>query len=275
MNAASRERYFSALEDEATRLRIEAQQPYSEFFLSGLGLRDGLQVAEVGCGSGHIACWLATQVGPSGRVIGYDLSPWAITAASEVAQHHQLTNIEFIERSVFALPERERRFDLVYSRLLLDDLPDKTQALRLLSEQAKPGGVLACEMMDMYSSYCHPRSPAFDRLVELYLTFAKEHRGSEQDFAQNLFIRFQDLGLEAVRINLVQPVFHGPRLKHYMALMVKEFIPPLLKMGMTTEAEGERLTAAIEALVQDNRCVMAGGRMFQVAGRLPQATIKS
>jgi ubiquinone/menaquinone biosynthesis C-methylase UbiE len=248
---------------------VEVQRPYSEQFLSGLGLRNGWRVADIGCGSGHLSCWIATQVAPAGSVNGYDIYGAAIGAAVEEAAYHGLSNIAFGEASVYELPRHHPKFDLVYSRLLLDDLPDKEQALRRMSEQVKPGGILACEMMDMYSSYCHPRSAAFDRLVEFYLTFAQEHRGREQDYAQNVFVHFQDIGLESVQVGIVQPVFYGPHLQRYLNFMVEEFVPPLIQMKMTTQEEGEQLAAAIRALVHDDRCIMAGGRIFQVAGRMP------
>jgi ubiquinone/menaquinone biosynthesis C-methylase UbiE len=270
MTLGTHQYYFSPLEDEATKLRVEVQRPYSEQFLTGLGLRNGLRVADIGCGSGHVSCWIATQVAPDGYVAGYDINGPAIAAAKEEARYHQLNNVEFGEASVYALPRHEPKFDLVYSRLLVDDLADKEHALRLMCERVKPGGILACEVMDMCSSYCHPRSAAFDRLVEFYLTFAKEYRGKEQDFARNMFMHFQDIGLESVQVGIVQPVFYGPRLKRYLAFMVEEFVPAAIQMNLTTQEEGEHLATEIRALVQDERCIMAGGRIFQVAGQLPQ-----
>src|SRR5262245_50685367 len=82
---------------DVQRLRLlhEVYGPGTEALFHRVGLRDGLRVVEIGCGSGNIACWVAQQVAPSGSVMAIDISPDQIQVARQQAQHQNLRNIEF------------------------------------------------------------------------------------------------------------------------------------------------------------------------------------
>ena len=49
--------------------------------LDTLALSPGMQVLDAGCGSGEALAWLAQGVGPTGRVVGVDLSEAHLAAA--------------------------------------------------------------------------------------------------------------------------------------------------------------------------------------------------
>src|SRR5262245_42970461 len=68
---------------DSKRLRLlhEVYGPGTEALLRRAGLRDGLRVVEVGCGSGNTACWVAEQVAPGGSVVAVDVSPDQIEQA--------------------------------------------------------------------------------------------------------------------------------------------------------------------------------------------------
>ncbi len=91
-------------------------------------LRDGIDVADVGCGSGHAINLLAAAF-PSSRFVGYDFSEKAIDAARNEAREMGLGNATFELRDVTDLGEHER-FDLI-------------TAFDTIHDQAHPGQVLA------------------------------------------------------------------------------------------------------------------------------------
>jgi 2-polyprenyl-3-methyl-5-hydroxy-6-metoxy-1,4-benzoquinol methylase len=63
---------------EAAASRLEMLEdifgPHSRQLLGKAGLCKGLRVADIGCGTGLVSLWIATQVGAEGRVVGVDMS---------------------------------------------------------------------------------------------------------------------------------------------------------------------------------------------------------
>lgn len=74
-------------------------------------LRGGIDVCDVGCGSGHAVCLMAKAF-PASRFTGYDLSEEAIASARREADARGLANVRFEVRDVAGMEERDA-FDLV------------------------------------------------------------------------------------------------------------------------------------------------------------------
>jgi SAM-dependent methyltransferase len=91
-------------------------------------LRQGDDVADIGCGSGHAINLLAAAF-PASRFIGYDFSEEGIGAARREAQAMGLRNATFELRDVTDLGEHDR-FDLI-------------TAFDAIHDQAHPAAVLA------------------------------------------------------------------------------------------------------------------------------------
>ncbi len=91
-------------------------------------LREGIDVADIGCGSGH-AINLLAEAFPSSRFVGYDFSEEGIGAARREADSLRLTNAAFEVGDVAELGETDR-FDLI-------------TAFDAIHDQAKPAAVLA------------------------------------------------------------------------------------------------------------------------------------
>ena len=64
-------------------------------YFTAAGLAPGMRVLDIGSGTGLVAFHAADLVGPSGEVIGTDLSPTAIAAASAAAGERGLKNVSF------------------------------------------------------------------------------------------------------------------------------------------------------------------------------------
>ena len=94
-------------------------------------LRAGIEVADVGCGSGH-AVNLMAQAFPASRFVGYDFSEEGISAARREAEELALANARFELRDVTELGETDR-FDLVTA---FDAIHDQAHPARVLSSIA-------------------------------------------------------------------------------------------------------------------------------------------
>ena len=105
-------------------------------------LRTGERVVDVGCGAGIDSFIAAHMVGPSGQVIGVDMTPAMLAKARRGAAEADVTQIEFREGLGEALPVDDGWADVVISNGVLNLMPDKPAALQEMARVLKPGGRL-------------------------------------------------------------------------------------------------------------------------------------
>lgn len=105
-------------------------------------LRPGEHVVDCGSGAGADALIAARLVGPTGRVIGVDMTPEMIERARANATEAGLANVEFREGVLELLPVDDRWADVVISNGVVNLVPDKVAALREMYRVLKPGGRL-------------------------------------------------------------------------------------------------------------------------------------
>src|SRR5579863_1587695 len=165
-------------EVERLRLLQEIYGPGTEALFQRVGLREGMRVAEIGCGSGNFACWVAEKVGPGGAVIAIDNSAAQIEQAQRQAQSRGLKNVEFQVADVYEPGLPAGSFDLAYCRLVLMHLSDPVKGLTKMRELVVPGGQVACEEMDLDCWVCRPPSDAMRRFYEWNIALG-ERRGGD------------------------------------------------------------------------------------------------
>ncbi|MCT4351897.1 methyltransferase domain-containing protein [Streptomyces sp. Je 1-79] len=108
--------------------------------VADLGLRPGAAVLDAGCGTGRALPALRSAVGPTGTVIGADLTPEmlgeAVRAGRDKAAALVLTDVA-------RLPLRDGALDAVFGAGLISHLADPAADLRELARVVRPGGGLA------------------------------------------------------------------------------------------------------------------------------------
>lgn len=97
-------------------------------------------VLDLGSGAGFDAFLAAARVGPTGRVIGVDMTPEMIEKARANAERAGCDNVEFRLGDIEALPVEDDSIDLVISNCVLNLVPNKAQAFREIARVLKPGG---------------------------------------------------------------------------------------------------------------------------------------
>jgi SAM-dependent methyltransferase len=105
-------------------------------------LRTGIDVADIGCGSGH-AINLMAEAFPASRFTGIDLSGEAIAVARTEAAAKDLTNSRFEVRDAATLDGSEQ-FDLIATFDAIHDQARPDLALAGIAASLRPGGVYLC-----------------------------------------------------------------------------------------------------------------------------------
>lgn len=105
-------------------------------------LASGSHVVDVGCGAGIDSFIAAKMVGPSGHVIGVDMTSAMLAKARASAREGMYQNVEFREGFMEELPVSDGWADVLISNGVLNLAPDKSIALREWARVLKPGGRL-------------------------------------------------------------------------------------------------------------------------------------
>jgi arsenite methyltransferase len=106
-------------------------------------LEPGQTVLDLGSGGG-IDCFLAGQrVGPTGHVIGVDMTADLIERARANARKIGASNVEFRLGEIEHLPAADSSVDVIISNCVINLSPDKPQVFCEAYRVLKPGGQLA------------------------------------------------------------------------------------------------------------------------------------
>jgi len=110
-------------------------------------LRAGEVVLDLGSGGGFDVFIAGRKVGPTGRVIGVDMTPEMISKARRNVESYRrqggLDNVEFRLGEIEHLPVADASVDVVISNCVINLSPNKPQVWREIARVLKPVGRVA------------------------------------------------------------------------------------------------------------------------------------
>jgi SAM-dependent methyltransferase len=132
-------------------------------------LQPGEVVVDLGSGGGFDVFLAGPKVGPTGRVIGVDMTPDMLALARKnTATYHEVTgleNVEFRLGEIEHLPVADASVDVVISNCVLNLAPEKPQVWCEIARVLKPGGRVAVSDMALLQPLPQAVAGALEALV--------------------------------------------------------------------------------------------------------------
>jgi SAM-dependent methyltransferase len=139
--AAQRCRYDMTPVDELPDVAVESFAGVANPFELG-DIRPGERVVDVGSGAGFDSLLAAKATGPSGQVIGVDMTPEMLAKSTDTARRLGFVNVEFREGLAEELPVEDDWADVVISNGVFNLCPDKQVVFEEVLRVLRPGGTL-------------------------------------------------------------------------------------------------------------------------------------
>jgi 2-polyprenyl-3-methyl-5-hydroxy-6-metoxy-1,4-benzoquinol methylase len=248
--------------DEARRLAMQAVylEDLTADVLRRAGVGTGMHVLDLGCGVGDVSLLVARMVGTAGSVLGIDRSGDSVEIARRRVATLQIPNVRFEVAELDQFDIREI-FDAVVGRLVLLYQPDPAATLRRFAKFLAPGGIVACQEIDIDMSQV-PGSELFNR-VRSWIVATLKAGGAEPHMGSKLLRTFLAAGLPRPKMIAACRVESGPDSGIYVhhAQIVRSLLPLAERAGIINAAE-----VAIDTLAD---------RLRQKAVELEQVTFES
>lgn len=163
-------------------------------------IREGMTVLDLGSGGGFDAFLAAKRVGPTGHVIGVDMTDDMLARARENAGKLGFANVEFRKGVIEKLPVDDNSVDLVISNCVINLSTDKPAVFREIARVLKPGGRVAVSDLVLLADL--PESIAKDVTAYVGCVAGASH-------IQDYILLALDAGLSDVSIPRID---HGSKL---------------------------------------------------------------
>ena len=208
----------------------------------------GSIVLEAGCGVGAQTIHLARN-SPGARITSVDVSADSVKEAKSRVDAAGLTNVEFGQADIFALPFAAETFDHIFVCFVLEHLSSPLAALAALIRLLKPGGTMTAIEGDHGSTYFHPDNAAAREAIGCLVELQRV-RGGNALIGRQLYPLLSEAGLDAVRVS--------PRMV-YVDSSRPDLVEGFIRETFTAMVEGIR-AAAIDAGMVEPEVFDAGIR---------------
>jgi ubiquinone/menaquinone biosynthesis C-methylase UbiE len=227
----------------------------------------GAEVLSVGCGPGVILREMV-DLGKSIRATGLDVSADRIHEAKE--RHRGIEAMSFVRGDAHAMEFPTNRFDLVYSRMLIEYLKDKQQAVREMVRVCRPGGTVLLQDLDGQLLWHYPEDAELQRNSEKVVN-ALAATGFDPFVGRKLFSFAQKAGLQHIDVQIES--YHliagvvGPEILKQWELKLEIAAPQLTKVLGSETAAQEHARRFLEYLRRPD--TLTYSTVFTVSGKKP------
>jgi SAM-dependent methyltransferase len=251
------------IHEERRRLRLQSAtlEELGVAALAEIPVAVGSRAVDVACGAMGMLGALSRKVGPSGSVVGTDISEEMLDHARGYCREAGLTNVELVRDDAYASALPKSSFDLVHARFLLAPIGRDDVLLPQLEALVRPGGYVLLQEPDAAHWRVHPASEAHARLVEMIERAYERHMGGF-----NAGLRLLDLARSRgwANVGLSARVVGLPPGHPYLRAPV--MFATALRAALLRDTPEAELDAAVSEAEDDYRDEGRFGTTFAVIG---------
>lgn len=202
--------YIMEHQDEALRLDMKTGCEALARQAAWAGIRPGMRVADVGCGSGKTTSFLHALVQPGGEAVGIDASETRIRHARE---QYGGRGISFIQRDFYHPLEGLGSFDFIWVRFVLEYHRAKSaDIVANLTSILNPGGILCLIDLDYNCLNHFGLSPRLEGAIRGVMGELEQRHDFDPHIGRKLYAFLFDLGFSDIAVHL-EPhhLIYGPQ----------------------------------------------------------------
>lgn len=194
------EYYLMESAEESIRLDMKTDPLKVSDQARWAGVKPGMRVADLGCGSGKTTAILSRFAQPGGSVTGIDISQERVNFARE---HYGKEPDEFLCRDIRKPLTDLGRYDLVWIRFVLEYY--RTGSFKIVENAArslKPGGTLCLIDLDYNCLTHYGISDRLERTLHRVMNLAAERNDFDPYVGRKLYSYLYDLGFEQIDVDM-------------------------------------------------------------------------
>lgn len=228
------------------------------------GLRKGMKVLELGCGSGSLAANVAQNIlEGQGLIIALDKNRERLDAAEKKSSSVNNINFRLADIQVDLFPED---CDLVYTRSTLCHLDQSTLVIKKMLAALKTGGIVVIEEPDMSGIVHYPYNQSMEEGQKLFNVCVKLQR-ADINIGYKIPGVLKNFGVKDIEISVYQPCFLKGELKCTLHKVLRNSADSILKYNLIDKEKLEYLIREIELYIADENTFVTRPRFFQVYGK--------
>jgi ubiquinone/menaquinone biosynthesis C-methylase UbiE len=272
MNAEeSAEDVLGGSEEELRRLRSQAaeHEASARWLLTAVGLEKDSRALDVGCGPVGILPLLSESIGSSGEVVGLEREPRFVGMARAEMARLGLTNVTIVEGDALSSGLTAGSFDFVHERLVLVNVPERSELVASMAALAAPGGIIALQDIDNVSWVCEPAHDSWTALLGVFHDVFRAG-GGDPFVGRRLPALMRQAGVLDVvaRVTADLPTAGQYRRTHLLSL-IDSIRGKVIASGAMEKAELDGHRAALMDHLADPSTVLIDKLLIQCWGRAP------
>ncbi len=192
--------YLMESEEEVLRLEMKTEPAAVKKQALWAGIKPGMRIADIGCGSGKTTSILHKLIQPGGKAVGIDGSEERIKYAEN---KYSDKGIEFRHRNILEPLDDLGMFDFVWVRFILEYyLKESFDIVKNISNIVKPGGILCLIDLD-YNALTHYELPErLERTIHSIMRILQKEKNFDPYAGRKLYSFLYDLGYQDINVDV-------------------------------------------------------------------------
>lgn len=192
--------YLMENKDEIKRLEIKTDSQSVKEQALWAGLKPGMKIADIGCGTGKTTSILYNLAQPGGKAIGFDISEERINFARE---NYGKKDLEFEIFDILKPFPENYKFDFVWIRFILEYFKKEAFSIvKNISKILNPGGILCLIDLDHNCLNHYPLSERLERTLFNAMRILEEKANFDPYMGRKLYSFLYDLGFEDIDVKV-------------------------------------------------------------------------